>query len=71
MKLKEAIWDSIEGLDNDELALLCEQSQRLKQVRQDTGPVVAALSLDEDLRLTGGTPGSWSAGVITDRTERG
>ena len=71
MKLKEAIWDSIEGLDNDALTLLYEQIQRLKHVRQDIGPVAAAPSLDEVLRLTGGAPGSWSADVIANRTERG
>ena len=71
MKLKEAIWDSIEGLDNDALTLLYEQIQRLKQVRQDAGPAAAAPSLDEVLRLTAGAPGSWSADVIADRTERG
>lgn len=72
MTLKEAIRDSIEGLDNDALALLYEQIQRLKQqVRQDAGPVAPAPSLDEVLRLTGTAPGSWSADIVADRTDRG
>lgn len=71
MKLKEAIWDSIEGLDNDALALLYEQIQRLKQVERGGSPGAEAPSLDEVLRLTGGAPGSWSEDVIADRAERG
>lgn len=72
MTLKEAIYDSIESLDPDALAWLYEQIQRLKpQVGRDANPVTAAPSLAEVLRLTGGAPGSWSADVIADRTERG
>jgi len=71
MKLKEAIWDSIEGLDNDALTLLYEQIRRLKQGREDAGPGAPAPSLDEVLRLTGAAPDSWSADIIADRTERG
>jgi len=69
MKLKEAIWDSIEGLDNDALALLYEQIQRLKQVDRNATPSAETPSLDEVLRLTSGAAGSWSEDVIADRAE--
>ena len=71
MKLKEAICDSIEKLDNGALTLLYEQIQRLKQVGENAAPVAAAPSLDEVLRLTGNVTTSWGADVIANRTERG
>ena len=70
MKLKEAIWNSIEGLDNDALSLLYEQIQRLTRVGREESPATSALSLAEVLRLTGDSPDSWSADVIAGRTDR-
>jgi len=70
MTLKETVRLSIEDLDNDSLAILYEQIQRLKQAEKEPSPLASAPSLDEVRHLTSRASGSWSADVISDRADR-
>ncbi len=73
MKLKDAICDSIEGLDNEALVLLYEQIQQIQRIKEPHQDSVRAPApaLEEVLRLTDDNPDPWSADIIADRAERG
>jgi hypothetical protein len=70
MKLKEAICHGIDGLDNEALMLLYLQIQTLQRAKTPPQRTACGLSIDEVLRLTSSSAGSWGDSLIGERAER-
>ncbi len=70
MKLKESIYESINKMNTDELALLFEQIKLLESMKSHSFKKEKSLSIEKIHEMTNSSESCWADTVIKDRIDR-
>ena len=70
IKIKENIFNAINNMDLNELALLYEQIRFMKKRKTFSSPKKEKLSIDQIHQLTSSSESNWSDTVIEEREDR-
>lgn len=70
MKIKENIFDSINGMNANELAFLYEHVRLLKKRKPFALKRKQRFSIDQILEMTASSNGEWSDTVMEEREDR-
>lgn len=70
MKIKENIFDSINGMNANELAFLYEHVRLLKKRKSFAHKRKQRFSIDQILEMTASSKGEWSDTVMEEREDR-